>query len=83
MNISYKHDLHFAQRRNLGQTTKTNMVLQLAINKGPPFRKCFSDVDVEDGVVSSRETFDAISLPRESLAIKKSALVLRSSELEL
>ena len=27
MNINYKHDLQFAQRRNLGQTTKTNMVL--------------------------------------------------------
>ena len=27
MNINYKRDFHFAQRRNLGQTTKTNMVL--------------------------------------------------------
>ena len=27
ININYKRDLHFAQRRNLGQTTKINMVL--------------------------------------------------------
>ena len=54
MNINYKRDLHFAQRRNLGQTTKKNMVHQLAINKDPPFRKCVFPMSL-----SKMESFQA------------------------
>jgi len=43
----------------------------------------FSDVVVEDGVVSSQETFHAISLLRENLVIRKNALELRSSGQEI
>ena len=67
ININYEHDrLHFEQ--HLSQTTKTNMVLYLAINKVPPFRKFVFPMSL-----SKMESFEAekrsseFSLPRESV----------------